>query len=116
MSREKWIIRIISFDNWGAAADYGNRSVRVTRKYIMEKRTGKGMQAAEVESSIDVKRAAEILGCHEKTVLKMAKNDPSFPAYRIGRRWLFLASSLDAWRRAQLNSPHHQRTSQEGVQ
>jgi excisionase family DNA binding protein len=71
---------------------------------------------AEVETSIDVKQAAEILGCHEKTVLKMAKKDPTFPAYRIGRRWLFLASSLDAWRKAQLHSAHHQRSSQEGVQ
>jgi excisionase family DNA binding protein len=50
----------------------------------------------EFEPLLDVKKAAEALGLHPKTVLRMARQS-SIPAFRIGRYWMFRASLLDQW-------------------
>ena len=57
----------------------------------------------EFEPLLDVKKAAEALGLHPKTVLRMARQS-SIPAFRIGRYWMFRASLIDAWLTTQLQS------------
>ena len=57
----------------------------------------------EFEPLLDVNKAAEALGLHPKTVLRMARQS-SIPAFRIGRYWMFRASLIDAWLTTQLQS------------
>ena len=66
------------------------------------------------ETSIDAKEAARILGIHPNTLLLMARRK-EVPAYRIGRRWLFVASSLVRWRDQRLQSAPPSPASSEGA-
>ena len=59
-----------------------------------------------VEPLIDAKAAGRLLHLHPKTVKKMAAKG-QLPALRIGNRWRFRASELDAWARAKLQSNCH---------
>jgi predicted DNA-binding transcriptional regulator AlpA len=67
------------------------------------------------EKAINAKEAAAIIGCHEKTLIKLARQTPGFPAYKIGKVWRFVASSLVEWRTQQLSSSHHQHPSGEAA-
>jgi excisionase family DNA binding protein len=60
------------------------------------------------EPLINEKEAAALLGgLHTKTLQRMARTG-RIPAYRVGRRWMFRASELDNWLKAQ---PQSQRQS-----
>ena len=48
------------------------------------------------EPLLDSKAAAKLLGIHEKTLQKMAR-DSTVPAHRIRDLWRFRASELDDW-------------------
>lgn len=56
-----------------------------------------------VEKLINAEDAAEVLGVHPKTIIKLAR-DGVVPSVRIGRLWRFSQMSLDAWIKAQINS------------
>lgn len=55
---------------------------------------------------------AEMLGCSEKTVLRMAKAG-KIPAVQIGSLWRFRRSAIDEWLSAQLKCERHPRVAQE---
>lgn len=50
----------------------------------------------EFEPLIDSANAAELLGIHEKTLQRMAR-DGRVPAIRIGKFWRFRKTDLNAW-------------------
>ena len=54
------------------------------------------VQAGAREPLINARDAAELLGCNERTVKRLA-DEKKIPAMRIGNRWRFLASMLEAW-------------------
>lgn len=47
--------------------------------------------------SISVKAAAERLGVSTRKVYQLAQTDPSFPAYKIGRRTVVSVEGLREW-------------------
>jgi excisionase family DNA binding protein len=53
----------------------------------------------------DPNQAAEFLKFHPTTVKRMAR-EGSLPAFRIGNRWRFRPSELDAWARSKVISSH----------
>ena len=53
------------------------------------------------EPLIDVETAAQIIGRHPKTTLRMAREN-KIPAYHIGRFWMFRASVINSWLNSQL--------------
>jgi excisionase family DNA binding protein len=55
------------------------------------------------ECSIDVTQAAKILDTSSKTLKRMADRG-EVPAFKVGNRWMFLASALDEWRNKRLVS------------
>jgi excisionase family DNA binding protein len=60
------------------------------------------------ERLLRVPEAAELVGVHPKTLQAMARTG-TVPCLRIGKYWLFRASSLDAWVRDRLESDHQSR-------
>jgi excisionase family DNA binding protein len=66
------------------------------------------MSHHNVEPLIDAKVAGKLLHLHPRTVKRMAA-EKELPALRIGNRWRFRASELDAWATAQLQSNCHLR-------
>ncbi|OFV95686.1 MAG: hypothetical protein A3H28_15510 [Acidobacteria bacterium RIFCSPLOWO2_02_FULL_61_28] len=50
----------------------------------------------EFEPLIDSAKAAGLLGIHEKTLQRMAR-DGRVPAIRIGKFWRFRKTDLNAW-------------------
>ena len=56
------------------------------------------------EPLLNVTNAAQSLGLHPKTVLRMAR-ESRIPAFHVGRYWLFRASLLDQWLNRQLQFP-----------
>lgn len=74
----------------------------------------KNFKSSAYEASINTKEAARILGIHPNTLLLMARRK-EIPAYRIGRRWLFVASSLVRWREERLNFVPPSPASSEGA-
>jgi excisionase family DNA binding protein len=65
---------------------------------------------ADLESYVDAAEAAQFLGIHPKTLLRMAR-EGQVPAYSLNdcrrRRWHFLKSELDIWMRSRVNSNAH---------
>ena len=51
----------------------------------------------------DCNQAAQFLGLHPKTVKRMARAG-EIPGCRLGRRWIFRPSELDALLRARVSS------------
>ena len=59
--------------------------------------------SASFESLLDLREAAAILGMHWKTLEGKAR-DHKIPAVKVGKRWRFRLSSLNAWLENELNS------------
>ena len=59
------------------------------------------------EQFIDLQTAARLLQVHPDTLKKKAR-DGEIPGRKIGRRWRFRVSELDAWARSGLLSPEPQ--------
>jgi excisionase family DNA binding protein len=59
--------------------------------------------ASGFEPLLNVNEAAQTLGLHPKTVLRMAREN-SIPAFHIGRYWMFRASLIDSWLTTRLQS------------
>jgi len=55
------------------------------------------------ERLLDLREAAAILGMHWKTLEGKAR-DRKIPAVKVGKRWRFRLSSLNAWLESELNS------------
>lgn len=55
------------------------------------------------EPLLDLRQAAAILGMHWKTLEGKAR-DRKIPAVKVGKRWRFRLSSLNAWLESELNS------------
>ncbi len=55
------------------------------------------------EPLLDLHEAASVLGMHEKTLEKKAR-DKKVPACKVGKRWRFRLSLLDIWLDAGLKS------------
>jgi len=53
------------------------------------------------EQAIDAKRAGKILQLHPRTVIRRAQAR-EIPAFKVGKYWRFLASTLDSWMRQQI--------------
>ena len=67
--------------------------------------------AIEFEPLSDSEEAAKLLGnIHVKTRQRYARQG-ELPGYRVGGRWFFRASELDAWLRCRINSSRHPRRS-----
>ena len=60
------------------------------------------------EPLIGADEAAALLHVHVKTLQAMARAG-TVPCLRVGKRWLFRASSLDAWVNQGINSVHQSR-------
>jgi excisionase family DNA binding protein len=54
------------------------------------------MSFAEFEPLLSPVDAAALLGCHPKTLIRLARNH-EVPGVRIGKHWRFRASMLDTW-------------------
>jgi excisionase family DNA binding protein len=59
------------------------------------------------ERFIDLKAAAKLLQLHPDTVKKKVR-DGEIPGRKVGRRWRFRVSELDAWARSGLVLPQPQ--------
>ena len=59
--------------------------------------------ATALEPVWDCNQAARFLGLHPKTVKRMARAG-EIPGCRLGRRWIFRPSELDALLRARVTS------------
>jgi len=55
------------------------------------------------EPLLDLREAAAILGMHWKTLERMARGR-KVPAFKVGKRWKFRLSALNAWLEHGLNS------------
>lgn len=55
------------------------------------------------EPLVDVVAAAQLVGLHPKTIMRMAR-DRRIPSFHIGRYWMFRPSLIDAWLNTQLQS------------
>jgi excisionase family DNA binding protein len=62
-----------------------------------------GEVAPSFERLLDLREAAAILGMHWKTLEGKAR-DRKIPAVKVGKRWRFRLSSLNAWLESELNS------------
>ena len=51
---------------------------------------------AELPEVMNIRRAGEYLGVNPETLYKYAK-EGSIPAFKLGNRWKFKKSVLDAW-------------------
>ena len=51
---------------------------------------------AELPEVMNIRRTAEYLGVNPETLYKYAK-EGSIPAFKLGNRWKFKKSVLDAW-------------------
>jgi excisionase family DNA binding protein len=67
------------------------------------KGTNEAQPAQSFERLLDLREAASILGMHWKTLEGMARNG-KVPAFKVGKRWRFRLTSLNAWLEDGLNS------------
>ena len=62
---------------------------------------------SDLEPYVDAAEAAQFLGIHPKTLMKLAR-ESRVPAYSFNegtrRHWRFLKSELDIWMRSRVNS------------
>lgn len=68
----------------------------------MQLKISESVSAIAVEPVWDCSQAAHFLGLHPKTVKRMARAG-EIPACRLGRRWIFRPSELDALLRARVS-------------
>jgi excisionase family DNA binding protein len=61
------------------------------------------LPARGFEPLLNLKEAAAILGMHWKTLERLAR-ERKVPALKVGKRWKFRLSSLNAWLENELNS------------
>ena len=61
------------------------------------------ISAIAIEPVWDCNQAARFLGLHPKTVKRMARTG-EIPGCRLGRRWIFRPSELDALLRGRVSS------------
>ena len=61
------------------------------------------ISATTIEPVWDCNQAARFLGFHPKTVKRMARAG-EIPGCRLGRRWIFRPTELDALLRARVSS------------
>jgi excisionase family DNA binding protein len=54
------------------------------------------VKAPGFEPLISPQETAKLLGIHEKTLIKLAREN-KIPAVRLGRLWRFRASAIEAW-------------------
>jgi excisionase family DNA binding protein len=69
----------------------------------MPLKISESVSAIAIEPVWDCNLAARFLGLHPKTVKRMARAG-EIPACRLGRRWIFRPSELDALLRARVSS------------
>ena len=67
------------------------------------------------EPLLDPAAAAELLGVHEKTLVRMAR-EGKVPGLRVGKHWRFRVSMLDAWLENQVESGRQPDRSAEKIQ
>ena len=59
---------------------------------------GDGMMSEALNDNwIDIKEAACYLGINKDTIRNWIKNGKGIPSYKIGKKWMFKVSELDAW-------------------
>jgi excisionase family DNA binding protein len=63
-------------------------------------------EAVQFERLLDLKQAGILLGVHHQTLKKWAIGG-SVPALKVGNRWRFRASDLQAWVDAKVQWPQH---------
>jgi excisionase family DNA binding protein len=63
----------------------------------------RGPLPREFEPLLNLEEAASVLGMHWKTLERMAR-DRKVPAFKVGKRWKFRLTSLNAWLEDGLNS------------
>ena len=63
----------------------------------------RGPQPGQFEPLLNLEEAASVLGMHWKTLERMAR-DRKVPAFKVGKRWKFRLTSLNAWLEHGLNS------------
>jgi excisionase family DNA binding protein len=62
-----------------------------------------GRASHAFEPLLNLQEAASVLGMHWKTLERMAR-DRKVPAFKVGKRWKFRLTSLNAWLEDGLNS------------
>jgi excisionase family DNA binding protein len=60
-------------------------------------------QSRDFERLLNLHEAAALLGMHWKTLERMARNK-KIPGLKVGKRWKFRLTSLNAWLEHGLNS------------
>ena len=61
------------------------------------------LSVVNFEPLLDLHDAATVLGMHEKTLEKKAR-EKEVPACKVGKRWRFRLSSLNSWLESRLKS------------
>jgi excisionase family DNA binding protein len=64
------------------------------------------MPEQSFEPLFDCQETARLLHLHPKTVERLAR-ERALPAVKVGKRWLFRASELDAWLSSGVHSKCH---------
>jgi len=54
------------------------------------------METQTFEPLLSDSQVGQLLGLHNKTVQRLARNE-KLPSIRIGRKWRFRATELEAW-------------------
>lgn len=66
-------------------------------------KSSEGSASLFFEPLLDLREAAAVLGMHWKTLEGMARSG-KVPAFKVGKRWRFRLTSLNAWLEHGLNS------------
>jgi len=74
-------------------------------KQRLEDPSSAGLERYLPEPVWDCRDAARFLCIHPSTVKRLAREE-ELPAFRIGNRWRFRPSELDAWARSKVLSTH----------
>jgi excisionase family DNA binding protein len=86
-----------------------DQSLNRTEKEVIDQ-SNSGALRGSIEPYVAASEAAEFLGIHPKTLMKLARQG-GVPAYWINegerRRWRFLKSELDIWMRSSIDSTLH---------
>lgn len=71
---------------------------------LVERAVAKALRSRGVEEPVeylDPREAAQLVGIHERSLIKLATTAAGFPGHRVGRLWRFKRSELLAWLEAQ---------------
>ena len=74
-------------------------------KELIEEGTSASLESNNSEPIWDCHEASRFLRIHPATVKRMAR-EGTLPGFRIGNRWRFRHSELDAWARSTVLSAH----------